>query len=60
MYQAARKSKLSISDLIHAIERSIPLDVTTDMPLTLTSKVECHKLNTGVNGPLPSETVGII
>ena len=36
------------------------MDLTTDTPLTLFPKVECFKLTTGVCGPLPKETVGII
>jgi hypothetical protein len=36
------------------------LDLTTYAPLSLSPKVECYKLNTDVNGPLPSGTVEII
>ena len=56
----ARKSKLSISDLIHTTEGSAALELATEIPLTLSPKVECYKLITVVYGPLLSGKVGII
>lgn len=43
-----RESKLSISDLKHATERSAALDVATDTPLNLFPKIEYYKLTTSV------------
>lgn len=34
--------------------------LATDRPLTLSPKVECYKLTTGVHGPLPPGTIGKI
>ena len=51
-------SKLGISDLIHARERSAALGLATDTSLILSPKVECYKLITGVY--VTSGTVGII
>ena len=36
------------------------MDLATDVPLTLSLKVECSKLPTGAHDPLSSGTVGII
>ena len=36
------------------------MDLVTDMPLTLSSKVEYYKLNTGIYNPLRSGIVGLI
>ena len=55
----ARKSKLNISDLRHATEASTDLDLDINMALTLSAKVECYKLTTGVYGSLLSGTVEI-
>jgi len=43
-----------------ATEGSAALALATDAPLTLSPKVESNKLTTGVYGPFPSGTVGII
>lgn len=52
--------KIKTKYLIHATERSAALDLATDMPLTVSPKVERYKLMTNIYGPLPSGTVGII
>lgn len=52
--------QLSIGDLMYATAGSAALEPATDRPLTLSPKVECHKITTGGYGLLPSGTVGII
>lgn len=44
----ARKVILCISDLMPAAEGSTTLELNTDTPFTLSAKVECCKLTTGV------------
>jgi hypothetical protein len=51
--------KLGISGLIHVIEGSEALDLDTGISFTLSPKVKCSKLSTGVYGPLHSRTVRI-
>lgn len=52
--------KLGISDLTHATDASAALGLFTDASLALSPKGERYKLPTGVYGPFPSGTVGII
>lgn len=56
----AKKSKVSIYDLIYNIEVGEAFYLDTFMPLTLSIDIDCYKLTTGVYSPLPSGTVGII
>jgi dUTPase len=58
--EQARKSKLSICDFMHATEGSEALDLATEMPLKLSSKLEYYKLTSGVYSPLPLGSLEII
>ena len=58
--ELARNSKLSIYDLILVTEGIKTFELDTNIPLTLSPKVECYKLTTGVYDPLSLVIVGII
>lgn len=52
--------QLKAGDLTHATEGSQAFDLATIKPLPLSSRVECYKITTGIYGPLPAGTVGMI
>lgn len=45
---------------MYASAGSVTLDLAIDKHLTLLLKPQCYKISTGVYGPLPSGTGGII
>ena len=45
---------------MHATADSAALDLAIDKHLTLSPKVHCYKITTGVYGPAPSGTTGMI
>lgn len=45
---------------MHATSESAALDMAINEHLTLSSKIQCHKISTGVYGSLTLRTVGMV